>query len=293
MSPKARPSRSRTSRGVSGGNATKMSISVPVRWTPFATEPTRSGFAWSPFAAIRGSGVRRVSRATSRMRRSSAAEGRIFRRIRASNGCIRARIRWAYLETRLHGLAVDRVAEYWPLAEQSLQCRGSDYPIDDELHSDRGQKEPHHAADRPRPGSPDFPEDAIRVVQQKEGGQDGEHDPGENGQLVHGIGNRRGHVDHDRRDRSRSRKERDANGDDRDLVTLRGLLSLLRGEPGARPLPVEHLEGDAEQEDAASDLERGDREAETREDPLPEHAEGDVAVRHAFDTMFCFSVGSM
>ena len=56
--------------------------------------------------------------------------------------------------------------------------------VDDELHRDRGDQEPHHAADGACARSPDPSENPVGVVQQQVRGEDRREDAGEHEQLV-------------------------------------------------------------------------------------------------------------
>src|SRR3989454_5187469 len=155
----------------------------------------------------------------------------------------------------------------------SVEFCDADDAVHDELNRDRGEQQPHHAADSARARSSQPPEDPIRVVEQEVRDEDGDEDSAEDEQLVRGIRDGGSHVDHDRRDCTRAREERDAERHDGHLVALKRLFPLLLCEPRPGAFPAEHLERDAEEDDAPGYLERRDREAEPRENPLAEDRE--------------------
>src|SRR3990172_8693849 len=260
--PRARPLVSRFSPGRSGGNATNMSPSVPVRWVPFATDPTRMGFASQPRAARVDSTLERRLRTTSARRASSSALGRIRSR--------------TFDSTSTGGTC--RGPDKRPRSpdesgEEPVQARGRDGPVDDELDRDRGEEEPHDPPEGVHPGAADPPEDDVRVVEEEERREDSHEDPREDEHLVERVRDGGRHVDHDRRDRARTREEGDAEGHDAHALPLEALLPLSLPHLLPRPSPREHLEAHAEKEAPARDLERGDREPEAREDPVAEDGE--------------------
>src|SRR3989475_10973573 len=160
----------------------------------------------------------------------------------------------------------------------SVQPGAVQDPVHDELHRDCSEQEAHHPTDGASAGASESPEDAVRIVKQDERDEDGHEDPGEDKQLVRRIVDRMGHVDHHGRDRAGAREQRDADGHHGDLTPLERRLPPLRRQPRAGALASEHLERDAKQDDAARDLEGGNREPERGEDPLAEDredAEGD------------------
>src|SRR3990172_1186377 len=195
--PRARPLVSRFSPGRSGGNATNMSPSVPVRWVPFATDPTRMGFASQPRAARVDSTLERRLRTTSARRASSSALGRIRSR--------------TFDSTSTGGTC--RGPDKRPRSpdesgEEPVQGRGRDGPVDDELDRDRGEEEPHDPPEGVHPGAADPPEDDVRVVEEEERREDSHEDAREDELAEDGE---------------------DAEGRDRDEAAPRDDVPLLRG----------------------------------------------------------------
>src|SRR2546425_4793894 len=176
----------------------------------------------------------------------------------------------------------------------SVQPGDVDDPVQDELHRDRGEQKAHDSADGSSAGTPESPEDSVRVVKQDERDEDGHEDPREDEQLVRGIVDRMGHVDHDGRDRPGACEERDAEGHDGDLIPLERLLSLLCRQPRAGALASEHLERDAKEDDPPAILKAGIVNPNAAKIHWPKTAKTPrviVVVRHAFEMMFCFCAG--